>query len=295
MKTIRRIGLLAGLAGVALSAPPAANAATEIGSTFDPGTSFCGNMLLQSASPPADSYAAPSAGVLTSWSYQASEGPVQIKLKVGRAAGANSFLIVGESAVQTAAANSTNTFPTRISVQAGDVIGITPVTNGLPCVRMMAGYSYSAYVMGDDVPPGTTATFNPPVANVQLDVSARLEPDGDRDGFGDETQDRCLGVPGPVDGCPDNAFTLGAITRNKKKGTATIAVSVPSEGALAASGNGVTATLLGPPNRLLIKARGKKRHKLEENGKVKVSVAITYTPTGGNPNTQAVTVKLIKR
>jgi hypothetical protein len=200
---LRRISLLAVLAAVGLGVanPSHASAATEIGTTFDPGSSFCGNMLLQSGSPPADSYAAPSAGVITSWSYQASMGPVQIKLKVGRAAGANSFLIVGESAVQVATASSLNTFPTRISVQAGDLIGITPVTNGLPCVRSMAGYSYSAYVMGDDVPPGTTATFNPPVDNVQIDVSAGLEADADGDGYGDETQDQCLGTAGPENGC----------------------------------------------------------------------------------------------
>ena len=217
----RRIGLLASVAGIALSAPTGANAATEIGTTFDPGASFCGNMILQSASPPADSYAAPTAGVITSWSYQASAGPVQIKLKVGRAAGANSFLIVGESAVQVAAASSLNTFPTRISVQAGDVIGITPVTNGLPCVRAMAGYSYSAYVMGADVPPGSTATFNPPAANVQLDVSARLEADADLDDFGDETQDQCPGTAGPQNGCPAPPALTGqraaALKKCKKK------------------------------------------------------------------------------
>jgi hypothetical protein len=220
---LRRIGLLAGVGGILLSAPAGATAASEIGTTFDPGTSFCGNMLLQSASPPADTYAAPSAGVITSWSYQASEGPVQIKLKVGRNAGTNSFLIVGESDVGVAAASSLNTFPARISVQAGDVIGITPVTNGLPCVRMMAGYSYSAYVMGDDVPPGTTAPFNPPVDNVQLDVSARLEADADHDNYGDETQDQCPGTAGPQHGClaPPVASTSGqraaALKKCKKK------------------------------------------------------------------------------
>ena len=204
---IRRIGLLAGMAGIALSAPAGANAATEIGTTFDPGMSFCGNMNLQSVSPPADSYAAPSAGVITSWSYQASEGPVQIKLKVGGATGANSFFIVGESAVEVAAASSLNTFPTRISVQVGDVIGITPVTNGLPCIRTMAGYSYSAYVMGDDVAPGNIATFNSPAPNVQLDVSAQLEADADRDDYGDETQDQCPGTAGPQNGCPAPPLT----------------------------------------------------------------------------------------
>ena len=101
-------------------------------------------------------------------------------------------------------------------------------------------------------------------------------------------------TPPPVSK-PSNAFTIGAITRNKKRGTATIPITVPNEGGLAASGKGLRATLSGPPNRLLIRATGKKKRKLNETGKVKLNVAITYTPTGGDPNTQSVNVRLIKR
>ena len=35
--------------------------------------------------------------------------------------------------------------------------------------------------------------------------------------------------------------------------------------------------------QLLIKAKGKKKKKLNETGKVKLKVAVTYTPTGGHP------------
>ena len=47
--------------------------------------------------------------------------------------------------------------------------------------------------------------------------------------------------------------------------------------------------------QLLIKARGKKQKKLNETGKVKLNVAVTYTPTGGDPNTQSTKVKLRKK
>jgi hypothetical protein len=33
-------------------------------------------------------------------------------------------------------------------------------------------------------------------------VTAVLEPDADADGFGDETQDSCVGMNGPQSGCP---------------------------------------------------------------------------------------------
>ncbi len=49
------------------------------------------------------------------------------------------------------------------------------------------------------------------------------------------------------------------------------------------------------PAQLLVKAIGKKKRKLNETGKVKLNVAVTYTPTGGDPSTKSVKVKLIKR
>jgi hypothetical protein len=289
-----------------LVAPGSAGAATEIGTTFDPGTSSCGNLVLQSISPPADTYAAPSAGVISSWSYEASTAGRQLQLKVGRAAGTNQFTIVGESAVETASSTGLNSFLTRVPVQAGDLIGMRPIklgVLGLPCVRAMSGYSYSAYVMGDDLALGSTATFNPPVPNVQIDIAASVEPDADADGFGDETQDRCLGVPGPMDGCPSNLITFGKLKRNTDRGTAILTVNVPGPGELTGAGSGVSAAAAAVTSKtvgaagnvqLLIKARGKKKRTLNDTGKVKVKPKITFTPTGGLPGTQSRKLKLKK-
>ena len=47
--------------------------------------------------------------------------------------------------------------------------------------------------------------------------------------------------------------------------------------------------------QLLIKAKGKKKRKLNETGKLKLNVTIIYTATGGDPSTQSQKVKLIKR
>ena len=104
---------------------------------------------------------------------------------------------------------------------------------------------------------------------------------------------------------PSNAVTLGAITRNKKKGTATLPVNVPNPGELTGSGNGVKASSAGRAvisksvgagqAQLLIKAKGKKKKQLNQEGKVKLSVAVTYTPTGGDTSTQSVKVKLKKK
>jgi hypothetical protein len=49
------------------------------------------------------------------------------------------------------------------------------------------------------------------------------------------------------------------------------------------------------PATLLVKSKGKTKHKLNKTGKAKVKVSVTSTPTGGSPNTQSKRVKLIKK
>jgi hypothetical protein len=102
-----------------------------------------------------------------------------------------------------------------------------------------------------------------------------------------------------------SGFTVDAITRNKKKGTATITVGAQFPGELIATGKGVKASSAGQAviskavgagqSQLLIKAKGKKKKKLKRKGKVKLNVAITYTPAGGSAKSQSAKVKLKKK
>jgi hypothetical protein len=175
---------------LAASAAPA-SAAITIGQTFTP-TIDCGNpdTWTQSSSPAAGpSYAAPSAGVITSWSNQAVAVAETIKFKVARRAGGpDDFTIVGQSGVQTMTPNTLNTFPTRIPVRAGDTIGF--FHSGGPCAVAATGAATRYANPEADVGPGPTQTYLPGLAS-KLDVSAQLEPDADDDGFGDQTQDQC--------------------------------------------------------------------------------------------------------
>ena len=107
---------------------------------------------------------------------------------------------------------------------------------------------------------------------------------------------------------PSNAFTFAGLKRNKRRGTATLSVSIPGPGTIALGGKGVVGE--GPTTgpgakasralaaagvvRLRIKAKGKARRKLNRTGRAKVTVKVTYTPTGGIPNTKTKSVKLIK-
>jgi hypothetical protein len=98
---------------------------------------------------------------------------------------------------------------------------------------------------------------------------------------------------------PSNEFSLGKAEKNKKKGTAILPVDIPGAGALDLAGKKVKpvdaqATGAGEVD-LLVKAKGKARKKLKKKGKAKVAVEVTFTPTGGDPNAQSDSVKLVRK
>jgi streptogramin lyase len=121
---------------------------------------------------------------------------------------------------------------------------------------------------------------------------------------GDPTNDavgRVTGVeppPSPTGGC--DQFELGKAKKNKKKGTAKQTVTVPCAGTVELAktkkvkADEQTAEAAGDV-KLLVKAKGNAKDKLQDNGKAKVGLEVTYTPTGGTPSTQSEKLKLVKR
>jgi hypothetical protein len=275
----------------ALAGPVAsAGAATTIGQTFTPATE-CGVITFLQSFSPGNQYAAPAAGVITSWRFQAASPAPQVKLKVARANGGNDFTIVGESELQTLTANTVSSFPTRISVQAGDVLGIYNDTQNAPCGVAPAAPGYLFHFIEGDVPPGPTTTYKSS-GNVtaQFPVAASLEPDCDGDGFGDESQDTDL---------TSCEVGLGKAQKNKRKGTAKLPVEVPRPGTLELAGKNLKPSseevATAGEVTLKIKAKGKKKQKLNRKGTTKVKPEVTYTPTGGVASTKSTTVKLVKK
>ena len=179
-----------------LCVPAAAGAATTVGDTFSPTESACFNngtstTFLQTGSP-SNSYAVPSDGVLTSWSYESLNQTPTVVLKVARGtADPNEFHMVGTSGAKVAVANTTNTFTDiSIPVQAGDFLGLR-ISSGGYCSKLLpqsAGYTDRFF--SADPAPGQDVTVSAlAIGDNQLDVSAVLEADNDDDGLGDETQD----------------------------------------------------------------------------------------------------------
>ncbi len=138
-------------------------------------------------------------------------------------------------------------------------------------------------------------------------MAATIEPDADRDGYGDESQDGCPTQSATHDAC-SNRFSFGNLQRRRNKGTATLRVRVPGPGRVSLSGSGVVRRVVREERsagahavpaagtvKLLIKAKGKAKRKLNRTGGVRVKVRVAYTPTGGTPNAKTRKLKLIKK
>ena len=222
-----------------------------------------------------NSYVVKGAGTITSWSHIAQLGAGQrLKLKVFRPVAGLTYTVVGHDGPRDLVSGAFHTFPASIPVKAGDVLGLTSVAGGPGCAFDVPGETI--YFRSGDLPDGASGSFSPD-SDSRLNATAVI--------------------------VPTNTFSFGETTRNKKKGTATLTVDVPGPGELVLAGNGVKAAagahvsvaVTAPGTvKLLIKAKGKKKRKLNDTGKVKLNLAITYTPTGGDPSTQPGKVKLKK-
>ena len=232
-RSTRTIALVAAVGLIALAGPTSAGAAATIGQTFTPPLSGDCTEGFTWLDPHPD-YFAPSAGIITSWSFQAGSAPPQLKFKVARPVPPpGTWTIVGESGLVAPVANTLNTYSVRIPAQDEDLIGFYVATFGGCLNDASAGHTAGVH-FGDDA-PGATNSYSAQ-ATTQLDVSATLEPDADNDGFGDESQDNCPTIANPdqadndadgignvcdstPDGEPDTAAPDTTITKGPKDKT----------------------------------------------------------------------------
>jgi hypothetical protein len=208
---LRSLAVAIGLAAAAT--PGSAIAATQVGQTFPPIGGCTGNTSLQSSSPNGQ-YTVPSAGVITAFSFEASDSPPMLEFKVARPVpgNPNAFTIIGETDLKVPLPSQLNTYTdVQIPVEPGDVIGAFHASGMTDCATM-ASNEYGYHSRAGDQPLGSTETYSAN-QNVQLDISATLEPDCDADELGDETQDD------NISSCHPRTLTLAAGKKRVKKGT----------------------------------------------------------------------------
>ena len=228
---------------VAVMAPAAtAHAAVTIGSNLlsSPTVSFSDTATFTNASLPPSSTAsgglvAPADGVITSWAVRRGGDPPSPNTIRLRVLAGNSAASTGRGQ-PTPSTSGVTSFPERMPIAAGQTIGLHETyTNSL--VSMTASTPMATLRQWND--PFPDATNRPPdfsSSNRELLIQATIEPDTDADGFGDETQDGCLGVGGPQGGCPnppaapETQIDSGPSGKLKKT-RATFSFSSPSAGA----------------------------------------------------------------
>ena len=203
-----------------------ASAGTVVGATFVP-SQFCSApyTMLQFQT----EYSTKTAGVISSWQFLAGPTPPQLKFKVFRFVDQSSFTVIGTSGAVTPVANTLNSFPVRVPVRTGDLIGLATLTGG-ECGQT----GDNMYVPGDQ-PVGSTQAYM--LSGPMLDVAALVEPDADGDGYGDETQDACPTQAATHGACvtatpdttaPDTVITAGPTRTKKRKATFTFTSDDPS-------------------------------------------------------------------
>ncbi len=213
---------------------------------------------------------------VTSWSTYASTDTGQTyTMKLFRQVAGPTYQAVAHDVPHDLTPGVLNTFAADVLAKPGDILGLNSGTNP-----------------GDDAcnfsVPGETALTR------QGDLA-----DGQAGDFGTTTPFFRVNAAAVI--TPTSKFTFGKISRNTRRGSASLPVNVPNPGELDLSGNavksaGAPTVVAGPGTVLLrIKARGKKRRRLAQTGKVKVRPQITFTPSGGDPLTQSLKVKLRKR
>jgi hemolysin type calcium-binding protein len=218
--TRSRTWIVGGAAAVVLGLLPAsAQAATTIGQSPPSAGAATGCStgmglfadLFQLASTTGNPYIVPAGGgVITSWRASVATGSLTERLRVFTG-NAIAVTPMAESAPETVSAGGATTFLTRIPVAGGEFLGFAFSGVATGCANGGAANGDEIGVATPTDPVGQSEPVDATGTNILLNVSANLEPDLDKDGFGDETQDLCptqAGTQGPCVQCKGQVATI---------------------------------------------------------------------------------------
>jgi hypothetical protein len=216
-------------------------------------------------------YIARQAGTITSWSTNSFNSGATYVFKVfRRTSDPDVFQVIAHSEPHSLLPGL-NTVPVSIPVRSGDMIGLNESGTPNSCTFVMPGDSVLSHP--GDLSDGAGGEFSA-VDAVRLNLSAVL--------------------------VPSNEFTLGTVTRDRRRGSASVTAYVSNPGLVTISGNGlrrqVEKTIAVPgPVPFHIASAGSFKRRLERKGKVTVSPTVTFYPAGGDPASKSITVRLRMR
>jgi hypothetical protein len=189
---------------LALVAAPGASAAVEVGDECAANVAEGPYSLFAEKTAAGEPLplAASAGGVITSWKVKSAlSEAVAERLAVFRStADAGKFQVVGESDEANIGPGA-NVFPTRVSIQAGDRVGVVAASLDSPAYCLTGDNGDVAWFLNGSAGTGSARLFAA-TAEVRVPVVAVIEPDKDGDGYGDETQDKCPGSGAYQGPCP---------------------------------------------------------------------------------------------
>jgi hypothetical protein len=214
MKKRLSVALVLAIAAGALFAVDSASAATEFGSGCTANKSQEGAIWVSTGHSTASPFpvTAPISGVITEWHVNSDQEAMaagdlagefsrifQQRLLVLKSEGAESFKVVAEASGGPLNLKGSNAYLSRLPVQQGDYLGLAGNPYALYCETKSEADTFGSTVGGTPV----GSTFKVKLAKgLQVPVVARVEPDVDGDGYGDETQDQCPQSAAYQTACP---------------------------------------------------------------------------------------------
>jgi hypothetical protein len=315
---VGRLLALGAVSAALLAGPATTDAAITVGSPLTAQVSNniqqgCGTAPCTFVNPvlpePGANVASPLTGVLVRWRMLGNASGAPFEVRVLRPAAGGQYTGAGTGAPEVPVGLGPTTFATRLPVQAGDLVGLdSPAgANWLDGIAPQSGAGYGKFDPAlADGSTGSPAGFS---SNLEVGFNGDVEFDADRDVFGDETQDYCLGTAGAFSGCP-NTFLLDSVRQTGRKpkvkvtatvpGAGTVQAGSPSDPALASASakrslKPVSETLTSTTYQqavLALKLTKSAKRKLAERRKLKAKVKVLYRPPGGPAVSQTRQVNL---
>jgi hypothetical protein len=228
---LRTAALSVAAAVVALLAVPASgHGAITIGSDMGPpaGSGGCLSSPCTWATDtvPGRTFRSPMDGVVVRWRVKGARGELRLRvLRPPKPDDGNTATGAGSSEIRTPSSTAEEAFDTRLPIQAGDRIALdqlepSVLSSPSPAVGTRTDPSATRDRWVPPLADGETRTADVPDESNEVVYNADIEPDQDRDGLGDETQDpfpQLAGTPRP--GRCANTILGGSDGRDAISGT----------------------------------------------------------------------------
>jgi hypothetical protein len=203
-----------------------ANGAETLGSVAFPGACPENTTYIGTGVSSGPDFLANNPGVVTSFAMNSPSGPAPtVVLEVFQpdpATSATNFIARQKDITRTLATPNAINFFTglHLPIEAEETVGlfIPPgQASGNSCLGGTVSSADKYDAVAGDPSLNSSVAFAPPASNVRVNLAAIVEPDADHDTFGDETQDKCVGAAGPLDGCPAPTSTTSTTKKKCKK------------------------------------------------------------------------------